>query len=728
VLWTRRWKEISYGFGPRTSGKASAWVAVWVIVATLTGSRAGAQIAVFAGSQRTVAAGLGSNAVAVDGSGNLYLAGFDNGTVVKLAAVNGVIPPSPVVTSVATGFTHPNGLAVDSSGNLYVADAGDLFSGGSVAGSISEIAAAAGTPRVLTGNLKAAVSVAVNAQGDVFFADRDASLVGEILASSGTIGPNPTIRTLGSGFNQPFGIALDTSGNVYVTDGGDGVVKEMIASDGSIPASPTIVTLGSGFVQPTGIAVDTTGNVFVADAGLHGVREIVAVNGTIPANPTIYPLGSGFNLPYGIALDSQEHVFVADLNDAIISLGGVNFGTLAVGSPSAPLKLTFIFNASVTLNATPYRIVTQGALNLDFVPSATQGTDVCSAKSYNSGDMCSVAVTFMPTRPGQRPGAVLLAQNDASGTTISTAFVYGTGTAPIASFGYTAPTVVMGANTNLTQPIGIAVDGSGNVYAANGIRAGSSGALLKETFSGGSYTQSVVPTSTLNGPRDVTVDGAGNVYVVNTLGNPNTVLKESLNTDGTFSESVVVTGGMYYASGIGVDEAGNVYIGNQGPGGPNGYVQKETLHSDGTYTNAIILSSLAEPYGIAVDATGSVYFGETAFPGDDRVLKETPVAGGSYTRTVVATELNLPQGIAVDPEGNVYIADTGANLVLKATLQSDGTYVQSTGTSSGPDKSNGDNSRRKRKYLRERQHAAHSPGRQRDQCEPVVSEYGRRTG
>jgi len=185
------------GFGPWVSGKTSGWITAGVMAwLGLTGSLVGAQIAHFAGSQRTVATGLGSNAVAVDGSGNLYFAGFNNGTVVQLAAVNGIIPASPVVTTVATGFTHPNGLVVDKSGNLYVADAGDLFSGGSVAGSISEIAAGASTPRVLTGGLKAAVSVAVDAQGDVFFADRDASLVGEIVASGGMIGTNPTILTL----------------------------------------------------------------------------------------------------------------------------------------------------------------------------------------------------------------------------------------------------------------------------------------------------------------------------------------------------------------------------------------------------------------------------------------------------------------------------------------------------------------------------------------------------
>jgi hypothetical protein len=58
----------------------------------------------------------------------------------------------------------------------------------------------------------------------------------------------------------------------------------------------------------------------------------------------------------------------------------------------------------------------------------------------------------------------------------------------------------------------VAVDGSGNVYIADN----GNNLILKETLSGGSYTQSTIPTSGLLGPLGVVVDGSGNVYIADT--------------------------------------------------------------------------------------------------------------------------------------------------------------------------------------------------------------------
>jgi sugar lactone lactonase YvrE len=636
-----------------------------------------AQTVHFGWSQRTIGGGYGSNAVAVDASGNIYVAGFDDGSISELTAVGGVVPGTPVITKLATGFTHPNGLAVDKNGNVYVADAGNAYSGGPVPGSVQEIVAVGGaippspTIRVLANGLSTAISVAVDGQGDVFFADRDASLVKEIVAAGGAI------RTLGSGFTNPFGVAVDGSGNIYVADGGNSQVKEIVASGGSIPVSnPTILILGSGFDSPTGVAVDSSGNVFVSDIGLHEVREIVAENGTIPNDPTIQTLGSGFSLPYGIAVDRNDDVFVADMNDSVVSLGGVNFGTLGVGSTSVSLTLTFVIDHAISLNGTmPYRVTTQGAQALDFVASATQETDVCSAKSYVPPATCTVAVTFTPTLPGSRYGAVTVV--DASGNT-ATGYLNGTGTAPQVSFGWTPPVVVETQDNGVpSAPIGLATDGNRNVYVVDS----NNRHILKETLSGGSYTQSILPTRALTGPRGAAIDGAGNVYVMDTFGD--IALKETLKADGTYVESVVKQGGFYYAYGIAVDVDGNVYIANAGAAGAqDGYVLKEALQSNGSYVETRILQNLESPYGLAVDASGSVYLGESNNPGSDRVLKETPTGGG-YTESVVASGLNISNGVAVDGIGNVFVADTGASAVYKEALQADGTYIQSTVLNTG---------------------------------------------
>ena len=70
------------------------------------------QIALFAGLNKP--AGL-----AVDSSGNLYIADTGNDQVLKLAA--GAAAPTPLVT----GLNSPTDVVVDNAGNLYITDSGN---------------------------------------------------------------------------------------------------------------------------------------------------------------------------------------------------------------------------------------------------------------------------------------------------------------------------------------------------------------------------------------------------------------------------------------------------------------------------------------------------------------------------------------------------------------------------------------------------------------------------
>jgi hypothetical protein len=62
--------------------------------------------------------------VAVDGSGNVFVADESNGAVKEIVAVGGVVSSSSTVKTVASGFS-PYAVAVDGSGNVFVADTGN---------------------------------------------------------------------------------------------------------------------------------------------------------------------------------------------------------------------------------------------------------------------------------------------------------------------------------------------------------------------------------------------------------------------------------------------------------------------------------------------------------------------------------------------------------------------------------------------------------------------------
>jgi len=316
-----------------------------------------------------------------------------------------------------------------------------------------------------------------------------------------------------------------------------------------------------------------------------------------------------------------------------------DFGTVNVGATSSAVPLTLTFATAGTVSSTA--VLTQGVTGLDFA-SAAAGS--CTAGlAYNAGDTCTVNVTFSPKQVGTRYGAAVL--NDASGRAIATRYVYGTGSGPQVAFLPVGQTTVAGSGLNL--PYAVAVDGSGNVYIADG----GNGRILKVTLSGGSYTQSTV-VSGLNFPAGVAVDGSGNVYIADS-GN-NQVLKESP-VGGSYVQTVVGSG-LFGPLGVAVDGSGNVYIADTN----HGSVLKETL-SGGSYTQTTVVSGLNSPAGVAVDRGGNVYIGDTD---NNRVVLET-LSGGSYTETVVGSGFRLPAGVAVDGSGNVYIADYGNNRVVK---------------------------------------------------------------
>jgi hypothetical protein len=173
---------------------------------------------------------LGPVAVAVDGSGNVYVADYVNNAVKEM-------PPgcasSSCVTTLGGGFDLPWGAAVDGSGNVYVADTYN--------NEVKEIPAGCTSSNF----------------------------------SSGTC----AITTLGGGFLGPIGVAVDGSGNVYVAHNDNYAVYEMppgCTSANYASSVCTIITLGQvGIYAPYGVAVDSSDNVYVAYPDFTAVQEIM---------------------------------------------------------------------------------------------------------------------------------------------------------------------------------------------------------------------------------------------------------------------------------------------------------------------------------------------------------------------------------------------------------------------------------------------------------------------
>jgi DNA-binding beta-propeller fold protein YncE len=620
-----------------------------------------AQTASFSGVQSTIGTGLMKPfGVAVDGSGNVYISDISSDTVFKETLSNNSYTQSTITSGLS--INSPNSVAVDGSGNVYIANTKnnnvlkETLSNGSY------------TQSIIIGSLNSPNGVAVDSSGNVYIADTNGgSGTGSILIETPSSGGSYMQSTLSgaTGLSFPQGVAVDGSGNVYIANSGDSSILLETPVSGTPGTYTQSTIVSTGLNNPVGLAVDGSGSVYIADQGGSLVLKESPLFGGGYMQSTI---GTGLGSPESVAVDGSGNVYIADSTVGALKAqdAGVNFGTAAIAT-STPTMVTlpFSFETGGAI-ATPVVVTLGGTKNaqgasLDFADAGTGSCDTTPSQSM--GSTCTVNVTFTPTAAGTRYGAVTLLNS--SGNVIATAFVFGTGQGPQINF---LPGTQSMIGTGLNAPVGVAVDGSGNVYIADSSNA----RVLKEALSGGVYTQSTIGTGLVQ-PFGVAVDGSGNVYITD-IGN-DTVLLETL-SGGTYTQSKITSGvSINSPNGVAVDSSGNVYIANTN----NSNVLKETL-SNGIYTQSIIVGSLNSPNGVAVDSSGNVYIADTnGGSGTGSILIETPSSGGSYTQSTLseATGLSFPQGVAVDGSGNVYIADSNNARVLKETL-SGGTYTQST--------------------------------------------------
>ncbi len=628
--------------------------------------------------------------VAVDASGDVFVADSSHNAVKEIVAVGGVVTSSSTVNTVGSGFSEPFGVAVDGSGDVFVADWGHIAvkeivagTGGAAAGTVNS----SSTVNTVGSGFSNPFSVAVDASGDVFVGDAGHNEVKEIVAVGGVVTSSSTVNTVGSGFSDPYGVAVDASGDVFVADVNHNAVKEIVAVGGVVTSSSTVNTVGSGFNNPEGVAVDSSGNVYVADYSNSAVKEIVAGTGgaavgTVNSSSTVNTLGSGFNHPGGVAVNASGDVFVGDsLNNAVkeIVTGALNFGSAAVAASTPPTEtLTFYFDTGGTIAAPA--VLTQGATGLDFTDA---GTGTCTTNgtshSYSAGNTCTVVATFKPTRPGQRLGAVQLVGS--GGAVIATEDVYGTGTGPQVNFSMvsgTSPSLVYGPATpqstlgsGFLHPTDVAVDGSGNVYVADygNISNGTDSALYE--IPAGNGTPRALGSG-FSEPIGVAVDGAGNVYVGDT---GHREVKEILAVNGSIpaSPTIVPLGGNFAfvsPKGVAVDASGNVYVGDDGI--PAVYELSPNCTSSACVTKlggSFFQSSANAPQGVAVDGSGNVYVADYNAAA---VFEMSPNCMSSVCVTNIGSSVfsgnnnvNNPTGIAVGGTGNVYVADVGTNEVYE---------------------------------------------------------------
>jgi hypothetical protein len=244
----------------------------------------------------------GPNAIAINGSGNVWITNSGSSTVTELSNSGLASAGSPYSAGGMNGLV---GIAIDlnTPGNVWIAN--DL---GASTGNVIELSSS-GTlvsPSPFTaGGITAPAGIAIDGAGGVWISNSNSTITK--LTSSGTAAPGTPYTGV---LTQPDNIAIDHFGNAWIENTGGGTVIELNNADTAELGPP----YAGGFLSgPAGIAIDHTGNAWVANGGTNAITEISSLGGVLSGSNG-FGFGTGsLNDPNGIAIDGSGNVWTANL-------------------------------------------------------------------------------------------------------------------------------------------------------------------------------------------------------------------------------------------------------------------------------------------------------------------------------------------------------------------------------------------------------------------------------
>jgi sugar lactone lactonase YvrE len=607
-------------------------------------------------------------ALACDSNGNVYLASYFYGAETLFTGSVDQIPAGSQTMQnwIREANIAYSGITVDSSNNVFALGTVGVGQGwlGATAfaanGFIYQLTGNGGATAVLTNDIPKGlpntsrltanglgnflVTVAASDGKPTVYVD---AVPGSIVAGNGTAGFKDNVQATLAELNNATGMAVDACGSIYVADSSNNVIRKILNTQ---TAGTAACASGPG----------STGN----EPALTASLSIVQGNGqiTAPGSVSFYSAVGIQNCTTQCTAALGGEVFFcsfsttsftpANSTDSLPCEGGATLGAVAV-NPTSNTSGSASYQASFLIPGTYY--VVAEYFDPPYLPVTTGYVTVavCGAGCTDSG-VPNIPVASVPV--ALTPGA--LAQSPNSGNGMS------------------------------------ALDANGNEYFLNG--SAGTVKLVDKSSGGGTIVSSSTAISSggtlgpMNNLGDIVVGADGNLYVTDTGNNrviqvvnpssasPTVAVINIGSSGGTLSPPLTAP--------MGIFETGNeVYVTDAPSSGP----RLVAFRPDGSFPTTVLNAApagtppLGQLLGIAVNPTTLTIYvanSEAAGSSSGGSILEIPSGGKASGVATPGLTLQSPYGIAMDASGGLYFSDTSTHLVYRMDIHGNVIVIAGNGT------------------------------------------------